>query len=432
MQTNLRVLMLTDVYFPRVNGVSTSIKTFRRVLAAQGVDTTLIAPAYPHQDNLDEATLRITSRGVPRDPEDRFMNYREILSHSADLLRGRFDLIHIQTPFVAHYAGTRLAHLLKIPTVESYHTYFEEYLFHYINFMPRTVLRWLARYYSRTQCNSVNGLVVPSNAMLNVLRDYGISTRAAVIPTGIDANQFKYGDGEAFRRANGIALDRPVLLYVGRVVFEKNIEFLLRTVVEVKQRLPDVIFVIAGEGPACEPLRRLASRLGLENNILFKGYMNRAGALQDCYKAADSFIFASRTETQGLVLLEAMASGIPVVSTAVMGTKEVLVDGEGCLIAKEFAADFSDKILNVLTNTRLRQNLIDTAPGYAATWSQERFGTRLVNFYHDLLNQKRDPRKPRVCDENTHHRADSTARDKREVEHEVMNIVNPASLRINN
>lgn len=425
MRSNLRILMITDVYFPRVNGVSTSINTFRQVLSTHGVETTLIAPAYPHQERSDDATIRITSRRVPLDPEDRFMNYREILPHFTELTRRRFDLIHIQTPFVAHYAGTRLARALGIPTVESYHTFFEEYLFHYIRFMPRAGLRWVARHFSRAQCNSVNGVVVPSYAMLEVLREYGIVTRAAVIPTGIDLTQFQRGDGEAFRRAHGIAPDQPVLLYVGRVVFEKNIEFLIRVLVEVKQRLPNVCFVVAGEGPAREPLRQLAKRLGLENHILFVGYMDRNGALQDCYRAANAFIFASRTETQGLVLLEAMAAGVPIVSTAVMGTKEVLSDGEGCLIAKEFIADFSDKVWSVLTDTRLHRRLADTAPGYVAKWSQERFGSRLVNFYHDVLNTKRGLHKPDLRSAQADKRVVFTESEKREIEaHEAMNTVN--------
>lgn len=394
MRAKLKVLMITDVYFPRVNGVSTSIKTFRRVLAAQGVETTLIAPAYPQQAGSDEEAIRISSRRVPLDPEDRFMNYREVLSYSAELARRRFDLVHIQTPFVAHYAGTRLGHALGIPAVVSYHTFFEEYLFHYIKFLPRTGLRWLARRFSRAQCNDVNGIIVPSYAMLEVLRDYNIITRAAVIPTGIDIVQFQRGSGESFRRAQGIAPDRPVLLYLGRVVFEKNIEFLLRVIVELKQRVPDVCFVVAGEGPARESLARLAKRLGLEDNTLFVGNLDRGGAIQDCYRAANAFIFASRTETQGLVLLEAMAAGVPIVSTAVMGTKEVLSDGQGCVIAKEYIADFSDKVWSVLTDARLRQRLGETAPGYVAKWSQERFGSRLVDFYRETLDIHRGQRKP--------------------------------------
>jgi glycosyltransferase involved in cell wall biosynthesis len=158
----MRILMISDVYFPRVNGVSTSIQTFRRELASLGHETHLIAPAYPAEYPLEPGITRIRSRAVPLDPEDRIMSAGDIRALHARLAAQRYDLVHVQTPFVAHYAGVALAARLGLPCVESYHTFFEEYLFHYVSFLPKRWMRAAARRFSRAQGNSVAALVVPS------------------------------------------------------------------------------------------------------------------------------------------------------------------------------------------------------------------------------------------------------------------------------
>ena len=154
--------------------------------------------------------------------------------------------------------------------------------------------------------------------MADALRDYGVKTPIEVLPTGLPPAAFGAGNGAAFRAQFGIPAQRPVITFVGRVAHEKNIDFLLQMLVELRRRVPDVLMVIAGEGPAEQHLRGLVARLGLEAQTLFIGYLERTRGLLDCYRAADALVFASRTETQGLVLLEAMAQGTPVVSTAVM------------------------------------------------------------------------------------------------------------------
>jgi 1,2-diacylglycerol 3-alpha-glucosyltransferase len=228
-------------------------------------------------------------------------------------------------------------------------------------------------------------LVVPSQAMLEVLRSYGVRTHAAVIPTGIELAQFSHGEGERFRVHHGIAPGRPALVHVGRLAFEKNIDLLLRMLTAVKLSVPDVLLVIAGEGPARRSLENLATCLGLRDNVLFVGYLSREGALEDCYRAGEAFVFASRTETQGLVLLEAMALGVPVVSTAVMGTKEVLRPGRGCLIAEDDEADFAAKVIQILQDADLRGRLAVLASRYAQEWSAPALADRMLTFYQDLV-----------------------------------------------
>ncbi len=381
----MRVLMISDVYFPRVNGVSTSIMTVRRELARAGHAVTLIAPDYGVLTDDESGILRVPSRKVWLDPEDRMMAMRHVLARAAQLEREAFDLIHIHTPFVAHYAGFRLARRFGVPVVESYHTFFEEYLFHYVPLVPKGVMRYLARAFSRSQCAALDGLIVPSHPMLEVLRRYGIDTRAQVIPTGIELAAFQGGDGLAFRARHGIAAHRPLLLFVGRVAHEKNIGFLLEVMVKVRQAVPEALLVIAGEGPAAPALKRQSQALGLDGAVRFVGYLDRATELLDCYRAADLFVFSSRTETQGLVLLEAMALGVPVVGLAVMGTAEVLQPGRGAWIAEDDIDDFAAKVVTLLRDSEARGALGRAARAYAATWSAPEMTRRLVAFYEVVV-----------------------------------------------
>jgi 1,2-diacylglycerol 3-alpha-glucosyltransferase len=385
----MRVLMISDVYFPRVNGVSTSIQTFARELTAAGQEVTLIAPDYGHATSESFEVLRIPSRYLPVDPEDRILRLRPLRALGGRLVERGYDLVHIQTPFVAHYAGKALARRLGVPTVESYHTFFEQYLDKYVPLVPSAWLRLAARRFSAAQGNAVDALVVPSRAMLEILQSYGVRTPAQVIPTGIESGRFGSGDGERFRRERGIPLDRQVLVHVGRLAFEKNVEFLLRVLTRVVPRYPNLLLVIAGEGPARRSLEALTGRLGLGENVLFIGYLDRDGPLEDCYCAGDGFVFASRTETQGLVLLEAMALGVPVVSTAVMGTREVLAGGRGCLIAEDDEADFAAQVVRLLGDPQLRQRLSDEARDYAREWSAAALAKRLLDFYGEVTAGRR-------------------------------------------
>jgi 1,2-diacylglycerol 3-alpha-glucosyltransferase len=386
----VRVLFVSDVYFPRVNGVSTSIRTFRQDLAARGVETLLVVPSYDRSATSDERALdepgilRVASSGVPKDPEDRRMRWGPLNHVLASIPRGQVDVVHIHTPFVAHYAGARFARNNGLPCVATYHTFFEEYLHHYVPVLPRRIGRLLARTFTRSQCADVQALIAPSDPMRDILLEYGVSTPIHVLPTGLPADRFNVGVGNNFRELSKIPLDRPLVTYIGRVAHEKNIEFLIKVFVEVRRTVPNAMLVIAGEGPARESLRQMASRLGLDQDVCFAGYLDRNTSLLDCYAAANVFVFASRTETQGLVLLEAMAQGAPIVSTAELGTRSVLKSGCGALVVKENLSEFSGAVIKVLQDSQLSRELGERGKVYARTWSSAIMAGRLADLYESL------------------------------------------------
>ena len=377
----MRVLFISDVYFPRVNGVSTSIRTFREDLAHCGVDTLLVAPQYATTGSDEPGITRVPSARVPGDPEDRRMRWGELNRCLEDDRFKDVDLLHIHTPFIAHYAGVRFARRMNVPCMATYHTFFEEYLHHYVPVLPRRIGKSLARAFTRSQCADVQALIAPSEPMRDILLEYGVATPIHILPTGLPADRFRQGDGARFRTHAGLPLDRPLLTYVGRVAHEKNIEFLVRVFAEVRRAVPGAMLVIAGEGPARESLKHCVQRLGLERDVHFVGYLDRNSALLDCYAAANVFVFASRTETQGLVLLEAMAQGAPVVSTAELGTRSILKPGCGALIAPEDERQFAAAVTRVLQDAGLWKELSDSGLAYARSWSSATMARRLSDLY---------------------------------------------------
>jgi glycosyltransferase involved in cell wall biosynthesis len=380
----MRVLMISDVYFPRVNGVSTSMETFRRALAAEAIEVRLVVPRYADEADT-EGIVRVPSRAVPRDPEDRLVSWQAL--HAAVRREADdCDLIHIQTPFLAHYGGVSAARKLGKPVVATYHTLFEEYLHHYAPFVPAGWLRGAARRLSRSQCNALDAVVVPSHAMRDRLGEYGVRVPMHVVPTGIPTDRFTQGDGRRFRERLGIPAEAPCALVVGRVAFEKNIDFLIDALAVARRVVPDLILLITGEGPAERALRRKAAVLGLGDAVRFIGYLDRAHELPDCYAAADCLVFASRTETQGLVLLEAMAAGLPVVALSAMGTRDILSPGLGCLTPRDDIVDFAAAMVRVLRDPVLRGNLSREARDYANEWADHRLAAKLALLYRHLCD----------------------------------------------
>jgi glycosyltransferase involved in cell wall biosynthesis len=379
--------MLSDVYFPRVNGVSSSIRTFARGLEQQGHQVTIVAPAYGDDDEQGEfEILRLSSRRIFFDPEDRLIR-ASALRRVEDLLATRsFDLIHIHTPFRAHQLGVRLARRTGAPTVETYHTYFEQYAAHYLPWLPAGALRWIARSFSRRLCAEVDHLIVPSSQMVEVLASYGIETPSTILPTGIDLDEFASGDGAAFRHAHAIAPERPTLVTVSRLAQEKNIAFLLEVARVLAHEFPTLLFIIAGEGPDAARLQSRSRELGLEGSVRFFGNLDRRTRLLDCYRAGDVFVFASPTETQGLVLIEAMALGVPIVSTAVMGTATVLERAASARTSAQEVPAFANHVAALLRDPALRREMSAAGPLDAQAWSAPVLMQRAIELYARLAD----------------------------------------------
>lgn len=382
----MRVLMPSDVYFPRVNGVSTSIATFRAELATLGIEVRLIVPAYGTGDREDAGVVRLPGRPVPFDPEDRFVLARRF--RAALDAAGAADLVHVQTPFSAHRAGVAAARARGIPVIETYHTDFEHYFEHYVPLLPTAVARAIARSLARREGNAVDRLVVPSRAIRDVLVRYGVATPIEVLPTGLPAAAFRPGDGRRFRAERALPAEAPLLVHVGRLGHEKNLRFLFAACEQVLLARPGARWVIAGEGPARAELAARAAASPASGRIHLLGYLDRERELPACYAAADLFVFASRTETQGLVLLEAMAQGTPVVALAEQGTRDLLEGRRGAIVPDAEGVPYVGACLALIDDLELRRRLGAEALEVARQWSAPSCAGRLAALYRELAPRR--------------------------------------------
>lgn len=378
-----KVLMVSDVYLPRINGVSTSIKSFRHNLPNHGIDVHVVAPRYGNEHN-EEGITRYSGYKVPRSPEDRIAKWNDIKRVVYDTAKD-YDLIHTHTPFAAHYAGMHAANKHGIPIITTYHTLFEEYFRHYVPFIPPKILKAIARFISRRQCNKLDAVIVPSTAMMERMKSYGVTAPLFQLPTGISLTSFANGEAGDFRARHNITEDRPLALYVGRVAHEKNIGFILESLQHALKQNPDILLAIAGGGPAMQELKNEVNNGDLKDAVRFIGYLDHETELPSCYAAADVFVFASRTETQGLVLAEALAAGLPVIALSEMGTADILRDQRGCISPPLCTKTFGSTIAKVLNQPELRNKLSEEAKIYSEEWSDDTAASKLAKLYTEII-----------------------------------------------
>ena len=381
----MKILFLSDVYFPRVNGVSTSIKVFKNDLIKLGHEVHLICPSY-NETNTDKTLTTIKSKPIFFDPEDHLMSWSELNKKTEWIKKQKFDLIHIQTPFIAHYYGKKLSKILNIPIVETYHTSFEDYLHLYMPILPESFARWLSRIIAKYLCNHCNGIISPSEQLKETLKNYRVTKPIKVVPTGLPDKSFKKTNKYSFRKLYNISPNDPLLLFVGRVAHEKNIDFLLHAFKYIAKENKSIKFLITGEGPAFEHIQKLIKNLNLEHSVILTGYLEADQELLNCYASSDMFIFSSKTETQGLVLIEAMAQGLPIVALAENGTKSILENNPGAIIAKDDPKEFAKTCLTLLNNKKkLSQMSMKAKKEAKQKWGSVVQTEKLIALYKEVV-----------------------------------------------
>jgi 1,2-diacylglycerol 3-alpha-glucosyltransferase len=382
----MKILFLSDVYFPRVNGVSTSIKVFKNDLIKLGHEVHLICPAY-NEINTDKTITTIKSKPIFFDPEDHLMSWTDLNKKTEWIKKQKFDLIHIHTPFIAHYFGKKLAKILNVPIIETYHTSFEDYLHLYLPILPESFARWLSRNIAKYLCNHCHGIISPSEQLKETLKNYHVTKPIKVVPTGLPDKSFKKTNKYTFRKLYNISPTDPLLLFVGRVAHEKNIDFLLHVFKYIAKENKSIKFLITGEGPAFEHIQKLIKKFNLEHSVILTGYLEADHELLNCYASSDLFIFASKTETQGLVLIEAMAQGLPVVALAENGTKSILENNPGAIIAKDDPKEFAKTCLRLLNNKKkLSEMSVKAKKEAKQKWGSVAQTEKLIALYEEVVN----------------------------------------------
>lgn len=378
----MRVAMFADCYHPVINGVTTSIELLCRALREEGHEVLLFAPGVPGYVDTDPHVRRFASFVFPLHPEER-VSVPWPLAHLREAVRFRPHVVHLHTPFNVGLFGWAVAARVGCPRLFTHHTLFEEYL-HYVPLPPR-LMHPVAVAISRWFWNTSAVVIAPSEEVRQRQVEQGVKRPLHVIPTGIDISSFEGGDPVGPREELGLGPEDRLLLYMGRVAREKSLDFLLEAFAGAAARDPRLRLAVIGDGPERPALEALAGSLGLAGKAHFLGYRPR-GDLRHYLAAARAFVFASQTETQGLVLLEAQASGLPVVAVRASGVNEAVApEVGGVLVDPGDREAFSREMGLLAEDDARRARLSQGARVFVEGFTIRTMGHRTLAAYQEAL-----------------------------------------------
>lgn len=381
--------MFTNVFRPKVGGVTRSVETFTERFMQRGNEVLIIAPSFEGATEDEPGVVRVPAMHDVLHDYSLPMAYPGMLQ---DIIADHPpDIIHAHHPFFLGTSAHKVAATLNIPIVYTHHTRFDAYGPYFPRengFLHNFVVALAIQF-----ANVCDAVVAPGTFVRDMLRSGGVAAPIHIIPTGVDVPRFAHGNGAAIRARFGIPADAAVVGYLGRISAEKNLDFLDAAVTQLLQKLPHARFLVTGGGPYEDSLHEHFEAAGLADRVHTTGML--AGQdLVDAYYAMDVFAFASHSETQGMVVTEALAAGVPVVAIKASGVEDVLQDNrQGRLLTEPDEQAFAAALAEVLTMTpEERLALSANCRVTAEAWSIERSTDEMLTLYTDLIAQH--PRSP--------------------------------------
>ncbi|MCM3768608.1 glycosyltransferase family 1 protein [Neobacillus niacini] len=376
----MKIAIFTDTFDPDINGVAQTLKRLTNYLGGQHITYKVFAPTSNGKEYISAHIHRFTSLPFFLYPECRLAvpNLLEIKSIVEDFSP---DLIHVATPFSIGLCGVYLAKKCNIPLVGSYHTNFDRYLqyygMHYLSKIVWKYMHWFHRPFEK--------LFVPSNDTYQQLQQHGF-TNLEIFPRGVDCKLFHPHYDPATVKSLYRSQGKYLLTYVGRLAPEKDPETLLAVAKSMPAELNEKIqWLIIGDGPLREKLEAQAP-----TNVIFTGYLN-GKSLAQAYSASDLFVFPSATETFGNVVLEALASGIPVIGANSGGVKNIIKCGEnGILCTPGNVEEFTKAIIHLIKNSSIRKQMGGAGRNYALTQSWNRIFENLIWQYTEVIEEQNE------------------------------------------
>lgn len=324
----MKIVMMTNTYAPHVGGVARSVQAFAGEYRRRGHEVLVVCPEFEGAPADEKGVLR-----VPALQNFNGSDFSVVLTVPRTLRTAieafAPDIIHSHHPFLLGSTAVRLARSLNCPLVFTHHTMYEQYT-HYVPGDSPAMQRFVV-HLSTNYANLSDEVFAPSESVAEILRHRKVRVPIRVVPTGVNMAEYALGSGNGFRQIMGLPDDAFVIGHVGRLAAEKNLGFLAEAVAQVLAEVPTAHFLVAGHGASEDALR--ATLAGVSERVHFAGVLERR-FLVSAYKAMDVFAFASKSETQGMVVSEAMAAGVPVVALDAPGVREVVRDGENGRLLK--------------------------------------------------------------------------------------------------
>jgi glycosyltransferase involved in cell wall biosynthesis len=410
--------MFTDAYWPRINGVTVSVDSFSHALIRSGNEVMIICSLYPESEEAERITagksrtkdapsgagqgepiiIRVPSLPLILSKEDRIAKFSKWFWVSKQIEAFNPDIIHVNTEFVIAEFGFQYAKLHNLPVVYTFHTLWEDYVANYIPLVPTFLLRAVIRGIHKNILKRSDVVIIPSIQIQDVVRKYKTKKQSYLLPTGIDPHLFSHEASETAQFRILLTQKYPqlhnkrILLFAGRIAKEKNIDFLLNIVPDVAARHPEAVFLFVGNGPDLYFYTEECARLGIQDWCIFTGYAARED-LALIYGMSDIFVFPSLTETQGLVTIEAMLSGTPVVAIGAMGTIQVMNGDNGGFMVQNDPQEFIERVFDLLEDDELYRRKVEEAKRHAQKWTIETMTAQLEQIYRSALGAFRRARR---------------------------------------
>lgn len=378
--------MMTNAYLPLVGGLERSIEFFTEEYRKRGHRVVIVAPEYENSPLNEVDVIRVPA----------LKNFYGSKFSVKLPLEGLFskplgdfkpDVIHAHHPFLMGETALRLAYKKKVPLVFTHHSLYEE------NVGDSEAVKKFVTELATGYANCCDYVIAPSESVAGLIRERGVKTQIMVIPTGLHLNQYKGGAGN-FRERSKIAKDAFVVGYVGRFSPEKNMPFLARAIASFLKRERGAVFLAVGSGPSEEELLKYFKKQKLEGQLFLVGEM-KGEKLIEAFQAIDVFAFSSHSETQGMVLNEAMAAGTPVVGLDAPGVRDIVRDKvNGRLVAHESEEEFIKALSWVLQRTPAERRILNAAAKKTAKeFSMPRCASKALRLYESLQAEKGFQRK---------------------------------------
>lgn len=385
----MKIGIFTDCYYPQVNGVVTSVLMLEEELIKLGHDVTIVTVKVPHHINDKENVLRINSVPFSRWKEFR-LGFPFFSETYRTIKHMNFDLIHTHTEFSVGLLGKYMAKSLDIPSIHTYHTMYEDYTHYVFNHKyGKRFVRKMIINTSKLYVKKYDGIIAPTDKTKNALRNYGVSNDIFVVPTGIDLRHFTKFESthprlETIRESYSLSPRDKIILSLGRVSEEKSIQTIIRQMPELLLEEPASKLLIVGDGPYKQKLKKLVAKMNLMEHVIFTGQV----AFEDVsyyYSLADVFISASKTETQGLTIMEAMATGIPVIVYDDLNVKDIVIQNvSGRLFSTEKELTLS--LVDCFRHEAKTKDLAKKATEIVNMLSKETYAKNAEHVYYELIN----------------------------------------------
>lgn len=355
----MKIAIFTNNYLPNPYGVSGSVESFRKEFERLGHEIYIFAPRWKGYKDENPRVFRYPS--IETNIKIKFPIAVPYSGKISKILENiDLDVIHSQHPNLLGSAAARWAKKKKIPLVFTWHTLYDQYA-HFFPLVPQKLAAWLAIRNARNYANKCDAVITPTPSVKDIIKKWGVTNKNIfAIPTGVEEEQFADPDRASVRKKYNIADDEILLFVMTRLTAEKNMEFLTDVAIGILKKNKETKLMICGDGDLKDRLFEKVENAGLGDKVIFVGIVSDSEK-KNYYAAGDIFVYASKSETQGMVLTEAMYSGLPIVAVRATGVKDIVEDGQAGFLVRETKKEFADAVQRLIDDADLRRKFGEEA-----------------------------------------------------------------------